>query len=209
MRVPPFLLIAPLILGGAVATLGADYIVEIDGARHEINVGEERKIALPDGSEATIRLLRKPDEGGRVESALFSVEPPGNLKPIQTEIGNGVLQTVFSTESKTTLIAQEHPNTIPKELVNQVLEELLAQDIQSGFDVERSEIEREAGGYTFKGLQAVTLGVGEEWKREVLSVSEGDRGLLVVTMNDRLNASEESALVDSFWKNLEVHFGAP
>ena len=179
-----------------------DYVLTVNGSSQQLDLNEETQIVLSDGM--TLNVILTQQEFLSFESDSFRFKHHNAYKPSRTDLGDGILQTMFATPTGTGILVQEYDSMNPSGLIDLMLHELSKEEIEYGYSYEERPIKRKAGGMTFIGKEAVTSYKGDEWTRQALSAGTKDQGLLVITFIEKSNYVKESDVIDKMWETLEV-----
>ena len=191
---------AGLICGQASA---GDYVLTIDGTQYELDLGRQATIKLPDGRTLGVTLDKKVIVSFKSEH--FSFEHPSQFAPSQTDLGDGISQTMMASALGTVVIVQEYTTMNPSGLIDVVLNELTKEEVQYGYELSKSPSARKlASGAQLKGKVAVSKYKGEEYTRHVLGYESRDAGLLIITQVEKHAPPEDLAMLETFWKSLQI-----
>ena len=102
--------------------MAGNYVLTIEGKKHEVDVGKQTVIKLSDGKEIQVTLEKKAIGSFRGQS--FSFDHPSDITPSRTVLGDGIDQTIITTPLGTLAIVQEYANMNPSALVDIMLDGL-------------------------------------------------------------------------------------
>ena len=179
-----------------------DYTLTINGASQDINLNQQKKLQLPDGTSLTVELKQK--EYLRYASTLFSFEHHNQFKPNQSRVSDGLQQTMIVTPLGTGIIIQEYSEMNPSSLVDTMLNELTKEEKEYGYKYAEKPVKKQVGTHELAGKEAVTTYPGEEWTRSVLTFGKKDKGVLIVTFIEKDNYKTDIDLINHLWKTLEL-----
>jgi hypothetical protein len=192
----------PATLGGTACLAQEGYTLTIDGTSYPIGLDSPADIVLPDGSSMTLLLLQ--DEFTSYGTETFSFLHKSSYKPARIDIGPGIFQTAILTPLGTGVIIQEYSSLNPASLIGLMLNEVTKEERDYGYDYEESEVSQEVGDKVVSGRQAITTYKDETWIRSVYAYGTRDSGLLILTMVQKAHLPREGALLDDFWRTLEI-----
>lgn len=181
---------------------GEDFILTVNGVPKEINLDQEQILDLPDGTSLTVKVNQK--EILRFTSTLFSFDHQNRYKPNQSDLGDGIKQTMIVTPRGTGVIIQEYLQLNPVHQVDTLLNELTKEERDYGYQYREKKVTRQAGAITFRGKEAVTSYPGEEWTRTVLACGGKDKGLVIITFIEKDRYQDEQGLAEGLWQSLRV-----
>jgi hypothetical protein len=182
----------------------SQFTLVIDGIEYDITAGEETKIKLKSGMEAT--LLLKPKDIVTFNAKSFSFDHPGNMRVVETKVDEGIIQQVLTTANGTALLMQSYDDGfVPADVLNLMFNELTSDERERGLAVKRDEIERKlASGQVMKGVRASYKDTDDDVEIDILAQQSGTSGLLFITIHDKASAPDDRPLVDRFWSSLTL-----
>lgn len=186
----------------AAPALAGNYILTIDGKAQEIDLGQTSTVTLENGQ--TIEIILDQKEVLTFKTNNFSFDYPSELTPARTDLGDGIYQTMLATPMGSLILVQEYENIDPSSMVDLMLHELTKEEVQYGYKITESKETRTANGKEFKGKKALATYRGEENTRHVMTHSDRDAGLLVVTMLDKTAPEKDVKMIDRFWESIAV-----
>ena len=195
-------LVLLMVLGCSGIAWGEDFILTVNGVTKEINLDQEQILELPDGTSITVKVNQK--EILRFTSTLFSFDHQNRYKPNQSDLGDGIRQTMMVTPRGTGVIIQEYLQLNPVHQVDTLLNELTKEERDYGYQYRETKVTRQVGEITFKGKEAVTSYPGEEWSRAVLACGGKDKGLVIITFIEKDRYQDEKNLAEGLWQSLRV-----
>jgi hypothetical protein len=179
----------------------SQFTLVIDGIEYDITAGEETKIKLKSGMEATLLLKSKDIVTFNAKS--FSFDHPGNMRVVETKVDEGIIQQVLTTASGTALLMQSYD--VPADVLNLMFNELTSDERERGLAVKRDAIERKlATGQVIKGVRASYKDTDDDVEIDILTQKSGTSGLLFITIHDKTSAPDDRPLVDRFWSSLTL-----
>lgn len=183
--------------------MAGNYILTIDGKEHDIELGKETSIELPDGKKIELKLEKKSIASFKVKN--FSFEHPSDIMPSRSDLGDGIYQTMVTTPLGTLALIQEYETINPASLVDIMIQELTKEEKNYGYEIMTSPVEVKLGsGKILSGKMSISKYRGEETTRYVLFYSLRYSGLLVVVQFDKDITKEDKAMIDRFWKTLVI-----
>jgi hypothetical protein len=189
-----------LVCGQSVA---GNYVLTVEGEKHEVDVGEQTIIKLSDGKTIQVTLEKKAVASFSVEN--FSFDHPGDVAPSRTDLGNGVHQTMMTTPLGTLAIVQEYTNMNPSDLVDVMLNELTKEEKEYGYAITNSsEKMKLANGKMLSGKKSIATYRGEQIIRHVLCYSLRDAGIIVITQMAKDASPIDKAMIDTFWESFNI-----
>ncbi|WP_193367679.1 hypothetical protein [Pelagibius marinus] len=199
------MLLAGLLSGAAVpqAVAGEGYKLQINGAEHPIGLDAPKEIVLPDGTKLEIVLTQ--DEYADYTTENFSFSYKNIYKPSRSDLGSGIFQTAILTPHGTGVMVQEYNDLNPSLLVGIMIKELTKEEVDYGYDYQEREVSRKVGDKVIEGREAITRYQDESWNRTVYAYGERDSGLLIVTFVEKDYAETDAALLEDFWRTLEIY----
>ena len=185
------------------AAFARNYILTIDGREYEIDLGTKTTVALADGRKVDVELEKKSIADFKTSN--FSFSHPSHVTPSRTNIGEGIYQTMMATPSGTMVLIQEYAGIDPSELVDFMLNELLKEEVQYGYDITRTAaIKKLNDGKTVSGKLAVSRHRTTEYERYVFTYGVRDAGILIVTQAEKAAPRDDLMLIDIFWDTMQV-----
>ncbi len=185
------------------AEAGEGYKLRINGAEHPIGLDAPKDIVLPDGTRLEIVLTQ--DEYADYTTENFGFSHKNVYKPSRSDLGSGISQTAILTPLGTGVMVQEYNGLNPTLLVGLMVKELTKEEVEYGYDYKEREVTRRVGDKVLEGREAVTSYQDEHWTRTVYAYGERDSGLLIVTFVEQEYAETDAALLDDFWRTLEIY----
>lgn len=185
------------------AAIAGNYVLTIDGKPYEIDLGAPATVALQDGRRVQIALEKK--DVAIFKTANFAFGHPSFVTPSRRDLGDGVFQTIMTTPSGSLIMVQEYAGIDPSGIVDFVLNALLKEEVQYGYDIKRSDASRKlADGTTISGRRALSRYKNDQYERNVLCHSARDSGITVITQVEKSAPREDLAMVELFWKTLTI-----
>jgi len=179
-----------------------DYAITIDGKPFEMSLGKEKKITLKDGQSVSVIITKK--DIVSFDGRLYSFQHKSSFLPNRIDLGTGTFQTTLTTASGSQIIVQEWNKAIPDSFVNTMIKRLTEEELASGYKMKERDIEKDINGTIFRGKEAITTSVNEEWTRCVFLANVGKQRLLIVTMIEKDNIQKDSDVIITFWKSLRL-----
>jgi len=179
--------------------IAGNYILTVEGKKHEVDVGKPTIIELRDGKSIVVTLEKKAVVSFTSEN--FSFDHPSGVTPSRSDLGDGIHQTMMSTPLGTAVIIQEYANMDPSGLVDMMVNELTKEEKRYGYKISMSPAEMKlANGIVVKGKKVDAEYRGEQSTRHVLCHSIRDAGILVITVVDKEAPPEDQIMIETFWK---------
>jgi len=194
--------IACVVFAGGFASAG-NYVLAIDGKKHEVEVGKQKNVELSDGKTIKVVLEKKAIVSFKAENLSF--EHPSGVAPSRTEIRDGIQQTMMATPLGTLVLVQEYAKIDPAGLVDMMISQLTKEEKQRGYKITNSPAKTKlASGKTLTGRKSISTHKGEQTTRHVLCYSISDAGVMIITQIDNEAPPEDRSMVDVFWKTLNI-----
>ena len=183
--------------------IAGNYILTIDGKKHEVDVGKQTTIELSDGKKLQVTLKKKAIVSFSAEN--FSFDHPSSVAPSRTDLGDGIHQTIMTTPLGTLVLVQEYANMDPAGLVDIMLNELTKEEKQYGYKITNSPAKINLSrGKTLTGKKSIATYRGEQTTRHVLCYSIRDAGVMVITQVAKDAPPKDKAMVDAFWETFKI-----
>ena len=181
----------------------ANYTLTIDGQAYDVDAGKNTTLTLADGKTITINLAKKSILSFATDN--FSFEHPQAVTPARTDLGDGIHQTMMTTPLGTLVLVQEYEGMSPGLLVGMMVHELTKEEKDYGYTIETSDTEKTlSSGEKMTGKTVVASYQGEITSRDVLTLSKGRGGLMIITMHDNETPAEDMRMIETFWQSLKV-----
>ncbi|PID76012.1 MAG: hypothetical protein CSA20_07490 [Deltaproteobacteria bacterium] len=183
--------------------MAGNYVLTIDGKKHEVDVGKQTIIKLSDSK--TIQIMLEKKAVASFETQSFSFDHPSDVTPSRTDLGDGIYQTLMVTSLGTSTIVQEYADMDPCNFVDMMLNELTKEEKQYGYKITNSSAKiKLAGGKILTGKKSIATYRGDKTTRHVLCYSIRDAGIMIVTQIDKDAPAQDRAMIDTFWKTLKI-----
>ncbi|WP_269539174.1 hypothetical protein [Cerasicoccus fimbriatus] len=185
-------------------TFAKDYTLNINGQTYDIGLDQPETITLPDGAELVLDLKLK--DQIEYTRPYYSFSHTNKLRPAFSEINEIVSQTNMATALGVMVLVQEYQGADPATLVDRMAEQLTKEEVNYGYTYQEEEMTRKIGDYTLVGKKVVTelKEDDDQWVREVLTVYNGEMGLLIITMIDETTNAGEKQIITDFWDTLKI-----
>jgi hypothetical protein len=188
-----------------------NYTLTIDGKRFELDLGRAQALKLSDGRVLQVTLGKK--EVITYKESVVSFDHPSRLSPSRSEVSVGIFQTMMSTPLGSAVLIQEFTSIDPSSLIDMMLNELLKEEVQYGYKIEKSTTTKTlASGVQLSGKMAISNYKDKEFTRQVLCYQGRDAGLLIITVVEEDSPPEDKEMIAMFWKTLQISlptFSAP
>jgi hypothetical protein len=181
------------------------YRLTIDGVAGDIDVGGSAEIILPDGRKVRASLER--NEFATYAGERFSFVHPSAMAVTKTKLSDGIVQHLLATAVGTIVVVQDYATLNPVSLDQLMLQEMTKESVQAGGRLtQRKTGRRLADGKELTGISATVKTRTESVDYEILGYGKVDQGVIVITRIDKENAATDQALLDRFWRSLELSF---
>ncbi len=187
----------------ACLAFAGNFILIIDGKRHEIDLDVHEAVVLEGGQKIQVLLEKKDIIEFKTENFVFS--HPNEVTPARSDVGDGIHQTIMATPLGTMVLIQEYVGMDPSGIVDFMLSELVKEEVDYGYEISKSDASKTlADGTELKGRRGLSKYQGDEYDRYVLSYGRRDSGLLIVTQVEKAAPKEDLDMIEQFWKSFSV-----
>lgn len=181
------------------------YEIVINGETYELNLGDNFDVTSTCGDIMNVKLQKKPYV--LFSDSYITFQYNSTLSPSITKIEEGLVQIMLNTATGTAVMVQEYSGLDPAMLVPLMLKELTKEQVEYGYNIVQTDVEHTlASGKMLTGIRATMSYMDQESYYEVLSISERDTGIIVVTMIDKSFMNEKADIIDRFWDTMNVQF---
>ncbi|MCO5065156.1 MAG: hypothetical protein M9924_12180 [Rhizobiaceae bacterium] len=168
----------------------------------DLDVDEDARITLPDGSTATVTLSR--NEFATYAAQGFSFVHPSDVSVTRSLLGEGLVQHLMTTALGTMVIVQSYDDLDPSSLGELMLKELTGDAVSAGAKLDRRPAGRDAAGKKLSGIAATATLKHDTVDYEIETYGKDDAGVIVITRMDRDNAAQDGAKIDKFWETFRI-----
>jgi hypothetical protein len=184
-------------------SLGADYVLSINGVDHELVLGQNAKIKLKSGQDVSV--LLKKQKFGRFSAGGLSFEYPGTYSVASTPVEDGVTQHIVVTGLGTVMLIQHYETTMPSGLLNLMFDKMVEEPKAMGLKIGRDPLSRKiSNGQSLEGVSATYKGGDDDVTIDITATQTKSGGYLVLTLHDNFTAPEEKNVVEQFWETLSL-----
>ena len=182
---------------------GKNYVLSVEGKDYEINLDGSVVAKTKEGKDITIGLKRK--EFSTFTKDGVSFEHRSDLSVAATDIEKDIHQYLTASALGTLIIIQQYDNLNPATLTELMLKQLSADDLATGYTMDKSDFSRTlADGTVMKGLRANLKHKNDDVDLQVVAVDSGDGGIIAMTrLNHDMGAAEEP-IIERFWATLKL-----
>lgn len=180
-----------------------NYVLSVEGKDYEINLDGSVVAKTKEGKDITIGLKRK--EFSTFTKDGVSFEHRSDLSVAATDIEKDIHQYLTASALGTLIIIQQYDNLNPATLTELMLKQLSADDLATGYTMDKSDFSRTlADGTVMKGLRANLKHKNDDVDLQVVAVDSGDGGIIAMTrLNHDMGAAEEP-IIERFWATLKL-----
>lgn len=180
-----------------------NYVLSVEGKDYEIGLDGSVVAKTKEGKGITISLKRK--EFSTFTKDVVSFEHRSDLSVAATDIDRDIHQYLTASALGTLIIIQQYDNLNPATLTELMLKQLSADDLATGYTMDKSDFSRTlADGTVMKGLRANLKHKNDDVDLQVVAVDSGDGGIIAMTrLNHDMGAAEEP-IIERFWATLKL-----
>jgi hypothetical protein len=190
----------------ALPTLAEDnknYVLSVDGKDYEIGLEGSVVAKTKDGKDITIALKRK--EFSTFTKDVVSFEHRSDLSVATTDIERDIHQYLTASALGTLIIIQQYDTLNPATLTELMLKQLSADDLATGYTMDKSDFSRNlSDGTVMKGLRANLKHKNDDVDLQVLATDSGDGGVIAMTRINRDMGAAEEPIIERFWATLKL-----
>lgn len=180
-----------------------DYTLTIDGKQHDVDLGKQAVISLPDGRKINVLLERKAVVSFRSENLTF--QHSSKLTPARTEVSPGIFQTMMASPRGSVVLVQEYTSINPCGLIDLMLTELTKEEVQYGYALATSPTAQKLStGQELNGKKVVSKYKDKETTRRVICFQARDAGIMIVTQIEKDASLEDFAMIETLWTSLQI-----
>ena len=180
-----------------------NYVLNVEGKDYEIGLDGSVVAKTKEGKDITIGLKRK--EFSTFTKDVVSFEHRSDLSVATTDIERDIHQYLTASALGTLIIIQQYDTLNPASLTELMLKQLSADDLATGYTMNKSDFSRTlADGTVMKGLRANLKHKNDDVDLQVLATDSGDGGIIAMTrINHDMGAAEEP-IIERFWSTLKL-----
>ena len=180
-----------------------NYVLNVEGKDYEIGLDGSVVAKTKEGTDITIGLKRK--EFSTFTKDVVSFEHRSDLSVATTDIERDIHQYLTASALGTLIIIRQYDTLNPASLTELMLKQLSADDLATGYTMNKSDFSRTlADGTVMKGLRANLKHKNDDVDLQVLATDSGDGGIIAMTrINHDMGAAEEP-IIERFWSTLKL-----
>lgn len=196
---------ALLFLGMGSSSYSANYIIDVDGVKTEVDLNKPSKVTLSDGREVEIILTEK--DYITLKRPLFEFQHHKTFKPAINDLGMGISQTQIITTNGDLLIVQEFGMQDPSQALAPYIKALTQGEVANGATITTEPHQRTlADGTVIDGKLVKAKIKNTEIVKEVLTISHGNSGMIILIQKSPVKLPQQSGpeLYPLFWKSFKI-----
>jgi hypothetical protein len=187
----------------ALAEDSKNYVLSVEGTDYEIGLDGSVVVKNKEGKDITIGLKRK--EFSTFTKDVVSFEHRSDLSVAATDIERDIHQYLTASALGTLIIIQKYDTLNPASLTELMLKQLSADDLATGYTMDKSDFSRTlADGTVLKGLRANLKHKNDDVDLQVLATDSGDDGVIAITRINRDMGAAEEPIIERFWATLKL-----
>ena len=180
-----------------------NYVLNVEGKDYEIGLDGSVVAKTKEGKDITIGLKRK--EFSTFTKDVVSFEHRSDLSVAATDIERDIHQYLTASALGTLIIIQQYDTINPSSLTELMLKQLSADDLATGYTMDKSDFSRTlADGTVMKGLRASLKHKNDDVDLQVLATDSGDGGVIAMTRINHDMGAAEAPIIDRFWATLKL-----
>jgi hypothetical protein len=180
-----------------------NYVLSVEGTDYEIGLDGSVVAKTKNGKDITISLKRK--EFSTFTKDVVSFEHRSDLSVAATDIERDIHQYLTASALGTLIIIQQYDTLNPSSLTELMLKQLSADDLATGYTMDKSDFSRTlADGTVMKGLRANLKHKNDDVDLQVLATDSGDGGVIAMTRINHDMGAAEAPIIDRFWATLKL-----
>ena len=180
-----------------------NYLLSVEGKDYEIGLEGSVIAKTKEGQDITIGLKRK--EFSTFTKDVVSFEHRSDLSVAATDIERDIHQYLTASALGTLIIIQQYDTINPSSLTELMLKQLSADDLATGYTMDKSDFSRTlADGTVMKGLRASLKHKNDDVDLQVLATDSGDGGVIAMTRINHDMGAAEAPIIDRFWATLKL-----
>ena len=180
-----------------------NYLITVDGSKHDIELGKEIVVQSGKGENIHIRIDKKKHTTFRGKFVSFSHN--SDMTVSSTGMDDGIRQIMAITGRGTIILVQEHSKVNPAKLLDLCLQGVVKDQLEKGYRMTKKKYREElTDGTKLEGYKA-TLKRGKKTKTYIVLVKgKGRKGVVAVTSIDKENRRDDRDVLELFWKTLTI-----
>lgn len=180
-----------------------NYVLSVEGKNYEIGLDGSVVAKTTDDKNITVSLKRK--EFSTFTKDVVTFEHRSDLSVAATDINRDIHQYLTASALGTLIIIQQYDTINPGSLTELMLKQLSADDLATGYTMDKSDFSRTlSDGTVMKGLRANLKRKNDDVDLQVLATDSGDGGVIAMTrINHDMGAAEEP-IIERFWATLKL-----
>lgn len=180
-----------------------NYVLSVEGKNYEIGLDGSVVAKTTDDKNITVSLKRK--EFSTFTKDVVTFEHRSDLSVAATDIDRDIHQYLTASALGTLIIIQQYDTINPGSLTELMLKQLSADDLATGYTMDKSDFSRTlSDGTVMKGLRANLKRKNDDVDLQVLATDSGDGGVIAMTrINHDMGAAEEP-IIERFWATLKL-----
>ena len=187
----------------ALAEDSKNYVLSVEGTDYEIGLDGSVVAKTKEGQDITIGLKRK--EFSTFTKDVVSFEHRSDLSVAATDIERDIHQYLTASALGTLIIIQQYDTLNPSSLTELMLKQLSADDLATGYTIDKSDFSRTlADGTVMKGLRASLKHKNDDVDLQVLATDSGDGGIIAMTRINHDMGAAEAPIIERFWATLKL-----
>ncbi len=180
-----------------------NYVLSVEGKDYEIGLDGSVIAKTKEGQDITIGLKRK--EFSTFTKDVVSFEHRSDLSVAATDIERDIHQYLTASALGTLIIIQQYDTLNPSSLTELMLKQLSADDLATGYTMDKSDFSRTlADGTVMKGLRANLKHKNDDVDLQVLATDSGEGGVIAMTRINHDMGAAEAPIIDRFWATLKL-----
>ena len=180
-----------------------NFVLSVEGKDYEIGLDGSVIAKTKEGQDITIGLKRK--EFSTFTKDVVSFEHRSDLSVAATDIERDIHQYLTASALGTLIIIQQYDTLNPSSLTELMLKQLSADDLATGYTMDKSDFSRTlADGTVMKGLRANLKHKNDDVDLQVLATDSGDGGVIAMTRINHDMGAAEAPIIDRFWATLKL-----
>jgi len=180
-----------------------NYLITVDGSKHDIELGKEIVVKSKKGEDIHVRIDKKKITTFQGEFVSFGHK--NDMTVSSTDMDNGIRQILSITGLGTIILVQEHSKVNPAKILDLCLQGLVKDELEKGFRMTKKKYRKVlSDGTKLDGYKA-TLKRGKETKNCIVLVKgKRHRGVVIATSIDKDKIRGDRDVLELFWKTLKI-----
>ncbi len=183
-------------------TKAEDLVLTINGVAHDVTLGREAVVTLPDG--ATLRTLVTRRPYALYSGPLCEFEYSSEYKPEISKDKDGDTKVIFMSSSGANVIIQELGSMGTEGFVDIILKQITKKDIAYGYSSVERKISQSVGGGVLSGKEIITTYHQKESIHRVLECRGKDDGILITVYFSKKDAAQADELLAQIWRTMKI-----